>query len=182
MNSNRMIKINNEEYKFIGNFMENPDGILIYLPRNNEKHDWLNEFFNSDLLIRSYVIFFHMIDHCWELDDTPLPLIINENKNLFDNFHLKWSDGNSLMNPLYFEDFMFGRFSDFNSDFEVLEEDYDSGSYLVKVDDVKFEIISLSSLQAETIGSGNCYIKAECFQEFSADMEKIQEIIRRNWS
>ena len=181
MNSNRMIKINNEEYTHIGNFMENPDGILIYLPRNNENHDWLNEFFKSDLLIRSYIVFYHMFDHGFELDETPLPLIINENKNVFDNFYLKWSDGDTLMNPFYFEDFMFGRFSNFNSDFEILEEDYECGSYLVKVDDIEFEIISLSSLEHETIGSGNCYIKSECLQEFSADMEKIEEIIRQNW-
>jgi hypothetical protein len=176
-----MIKINGEEYSHIGNFTENQDGILIYLPRKSDKYDWLNEFFNNDLLIRSYIIFYHMIDHGLELPDTPMGSIINKNRKIFDNFYLKWSDGYSLMNPLIFEDFMFGRFSDFNSDFEILEEDYECGVYLVKVDDIEFEIISLSNLEYITIGSGYCYIKTECLQEFSSDIAIIEEIIRRNW-
>jgi hypothetical protein len=181
MKEYKIIKINNEGYSFIGNFSENQDGILAYFSNSNNKKEWISDFLSKDYLIQCIFIFWCINDPEDELNDSPLKNIINSNRAFFDSFFTTWSyDRSAIMDPLIFEDFSFGQFSNCNPDFEVIMENDSENLFVTKIGNSEFEIKVMLNTEENPIGSGDCYIKTIYFNKFISDMARIEVIIRNS--
>lgn len=113
------IKINNKEYTSIGKYSDNNDGIYSYYP--DSKHEnWLEFLKESDLLIFIWVIssIYSDINYRSIFKETDLEhKIYKRNKKSIDAFCDKYFDTAYENHELkeIFEDFIFGKFSDYGN-------------------------------------------------------------------
>jgi hypothetical protein len=120
------ICINDREFFSIGSYMDNNDGIDYYYPKSNDIDGWKGFFQKESLLIKLWVIG----NINYKLQEQNLDLIfpvelencIKNNKKSLNNFVQKYFIDDGVMLNDYFEDFIFGRFSQYG-DSELIDDE-----------------------------------------------------------
>ncbi len=121
-----VIKINNINYTSIGDFMDNNDGIHHYYPDKNDFTTWSKTLYNESLLIKTWIIGNIYYEFTQQNLDNLFPEVII--KNIRNNFSIintfveKYFIDDGIHLNEDFEDFIFGRFSEYGNNFDIKKE------------------------------------------------------------
>ena len=181
------IYINDREFFSIGSYMDNNDGIYHYFPESNDIDGWKGLFQNQSLLINLWVI--GNINN--ELEEQNLDLFftnelvnsIKNNKESLNNFVKKYFVDEGIMLNEYFEDFVFGRFSQYG-DCEIIEDMSLSdgiipAELIFKLNDSCYTIKIMTKNEGETIDysdlTGLVFIEQNLYSTLTKDIEEISK-------
>lgn len=119
----KVIKINNVNYTSIGDYMDNNDGIYYYYPDKNDFNNWSNKLNNESLLIKTWIIGnIHYEFTQQNLDNLFPQEIIKNNFSIIKTFVQKYFVDEGLHLNEDFEDFIFGRLSEYGDSFDMKNE------------------------------------------------------------
>jgi hypothetical protein len=181
------ICINEIEFFSIGSYMDNNDGIWHYFPESNDIDGWKGLFQNQSLLINLWVIG----NINYELEEQNLDSFftnelvnfIKNNKESLNNFVKKYFVDEGIMLNEYFEDFVFGRFSQYGES-EIIEDESLSDEILpaeliFKLNDSCYTIKIVTNNEGETIDysdlTGLVFIQQNMYSTLTKDVEEISK-------
>ena len=187
MNEIYKICINDIEFFSIGSYMDNNDGIDYYYPKSNDIDGWNGFFQKESLLIKLWVIG----NINYKLEEQILDLIfpkelenfIKNNKKSLNYFVQKYFIDDGIMLNDYFEDFIFGRFSEYG-DSEIIEDGSLSDEILptelnFKLNDSCYTIKIVTKNEGETIDysdlTGLVFIEQNMYSTLTKDIEEISK-------
>jgi hypothetical protein len=179
------ICINNREFFSIGSYMDNNDGIDYYYPKSNDIDGWKGFFQKESMLIKLWVIG----NINYKLQEQNLDLIfpvelencIKNNKKSLNNFVQKYFIDDGVMLNDYFEDFIFGRFSQYG-DSELIENGSLSDELLpteliFKLNNYSYIIKIVTKNEGETMDysdlTGFAFIQKDMYSTLAKDIEEI---------
>lgn len=126
MNEINKIKINNTIYISLGSFLDNNDGVYSYYPDTNDFNIWSNKLYNESLLIKTWIIGNIHYEFTQQNLDNLFPQEIIQNiKNNFSiikTFVDKYFIDEGIHLNEDFEDFIFGRLSEYGNNFDMKNE------------------------------------------------------------
>jgi hypothetical protein len=121
-----VIKINNINYTSIGDFMDNNDGIHHYYPDKNDFTTWSKTLYNESLLIKTWIIGNIYYEFTQQNLDNLFPEVliknIRNNFSIINTFVEKYFIDDGIHLNEDFEDFIFGRFSEYGNNFDIKKE------------------------------------------------------------
>jgi hypothetical protein len=148
MNEINKIKINNVDFISIGSYLDNNDGISYYYPREIDFKEWRNILNEESLLIKTWIIgninyeFIQQnLDICF-----PEGLIqnIRSNISIINAFVEKYFVDEGIHLNDDFEDFIFGKFSEYGNGCEFLNNKIsDDKLFYIENYNCKNEVYSL---------------------------------------
>jgi hypothetical protein len=179
------ICINDKEFFSIGSYMDNNDGIDYYYPKSNDIEGWKGFFQKESLLIKLWVIG----NINYKLEEQNLDLIfpkelenfIKNNKKILNNFVQKYFIDEGIILNNYFEDFIFGRFSQYG-DSELIEDGSLSDELLptellLKLDDSSYTIKIVPENEGETLDYSDLadlvFVEQDMYSTLTKDIEEI---------
>lgn len=136
MNEINKIKINNLDFISLGSYLDNNDGIYSYYPTNNDFNEWRNILNKESLLIKTWVIgninYEFIKQNLDILFPEELTQNIRSNISIINTFVEKYFVDEGIHLNEDFEDFIFGKFSEYGSNCEFLnsETSIDKSFYL----------------------------------------------------
>ncbi len=183
------ICINGREYLPIGFYMDNNDGIDYYYPKSTDIGSWQVFFQNESMLIKLWVI--GNINYKLEeqnLDSffsTELENFIKNNKESLNNFVQKYFIDDGVMLNNYFEDFIFGRFSQYGDgeliDDGSLSDELLPAELIFKLNDSSYTINIALKKENETLNYSDLtdlvFIQQDMYSTLAKDIEEISKKI-----
>lgn len=148
MNEINKIKINNADFISLGSYLDNNDGISYYYPREIDFKEWRNILNEESILIKTWIIgninyeFIQQnLDICF-----PEGLIqnIRSNISIINAFVEKYFVDEGIHLNDDFEDFIFGKFSEYGNGCEFLNNKIsDDKLFYIENYNCKNEVYSL---------------------------------------
>ena len=124
MNEINKIKINNVDFISLGSYLDNNDGISYYYPKNNDFNKWRNILNEESLIIKTWIIGNINYEFIQQKLDILFPeeLIqnIRSNISIINAFVEKYFVDEGIHLNDDFEDFIFGKFSEYGNGCEFL--------------------------------------------------------------
>lgn len=124
MNEINKIKINNVDFISLGSYLDNNDGISYYYPKNNDFNKWRNILNEESLIIKTWIIGNINYEFIQQKLDILFPeeLIqnIRSNISIINAFVEKYFVDEGIHLNDDFEDFIFGKFSEYGDGCEFL--------------------------------------------------------------
>jgi hypothetical protein len=179
------IKINGIKYLSLGRYLDNNDGIYFYFPKSHNIRDWESLLNNESLLIRLWIIGnmnFCLFNDCLECYPKIMIDKIQKKNNLINDFVRKYFDDDGVALNEIFEDFIFGRFSEYSSGLEIIENELSNiqltGSRIYKYEEVTYNISFEDIFSNETLTNDFdirdiVFIRDDFFNILSIDLNNI---------
>ena len=179
MKTNRefIISINKLEYKTLGFYTQNQDDVCFFYPTVNNKESWIKFYQESEPVVVLMHIGYEYFQFLLNKDNSNLEFIIDKNLDLFQTFYSKYfiEESCSLKYDI-FEDFTFGRFSEFGDCKLLVDRQLENGilEYECAQDNVEIKIVYTNQ---ETSIKSQVFINSLNFDDFMNNLNSIVDLI-----
>ena len=186
MIENIKLQINHIKYVPLGRYMDNNDGIFYYFPESDDINDWRKQLENESTIIKLWIIGNMNYEQVENNLDILFPKKVVENIHLYQSnlkqFVKKYFIDDGIVLNKDFEDFVFGRFSDYGCNYDFFENETttlkDSITFTLRFEDelVKLTFNLINNWEfSDYVGAVDCmvYIKEELYQILLFDLNNI---------